>query len=624
MAGMSATLLFAASHTAWSETAGLDEVIVSATRTEQPVEDVNASVQVISRESIERFSGRSVAEVLQFATGMLVRDTGSSANVSLRGFDSGHTLILVDGMRRTEKYAGSNVNNLSLEDIERIEIVRGPMSALYGSEALGGVINIITRRAMDRPPTQAKLTLGGTGDGQRETALLHLSSGWASPRTRHRVGLEAKYREPFRVDKDSVDTDLREENRLFLNYDGRFTLDTGADMGLTLEYVEQDDKGVGLDRFGNPYDQLERETRYFVGGSYSDVVGAGLLDVNLGYGTSSATVNRGTAEDETTDFDQYQSELTYAWEAFEGHFFNVGAGYRYDDVEISTLSGAVDREVTHLFAQDQWSITDTVELTLGGRYDNYSDFGDTFNPRATLAWRPGDWGFRVSHGTGFRAPTLLNLYMQDMVRGAFLIRGNEDLKPEKSVTTEAAVTYRFRQGRVELIVHDSRLRDLVASQATGDLVNGRTELVYQNVDKATIRGAELLMDLMPSDVSRIHFGAEYIDARDTTLDERLTDRPRWQARIGASRHFGRTAIEFRVRHLEDFWAPDPGIPDAENYNSRFTTTSLHLDHRFSSSISLFGGVDNLFDRKMPDNMAFRGTPDDPGARYYYAGIKGTF
>ncbi|MCW8874150.1 MAG: TonB-dependent receptor [Gammaproteobacteria bacterium] len=607
---------------AHGQTGVLSEVIVSATRIEQPVEDVNASVQVISRDAIESFSGRSIAEVLQFANGMVIRDTGSSATINLRGFDSDHTLILVDGMRRTEKYAGSNVNNISLEDIERIEIVRGPMSALYGSDALGGVINIITRHAGDRPETRAKLTLGATDDGQRETALLHLSRSWASARGTHRIGMEAKYREPFRLDGDSIETDLREENRLFLNYGGRFKLDSGAKVGLVLEYVEQDDEGTGLDRFDNPYDRFERETRYFVGGNYSSTVGDGTLDLNLGYGTSSATVNRGTTEDETTDFDQYQSELSYAWEAVENHFTNVGVGYRLDDVEISTLSRPVDREISHFYAQDQWAISDKVELTVGGRYDDYSDFGDAFNPRATLAWRPGKWAFRISQGTGFKAPTLLNLYMQDMVRGRYLIRGNENLEPEESRTTEGAVTHYFDKGQVEFIVHDSKLTDLITSQATGNLVGGLAEVVYQNLDKAEISGAELRMDFKPTSDSRVHFGLEYLDARDSVSDERLADRPRWQARIGVGRRIGKADMDFRIRHVKDFWAADP-VPYADSYDSSFTTASLHVDYKLSPALSFFGGVDNLFDRDMPDNMAFRGTPDDPGARYFYVGIKGT-
>ncbi|MEO5343398.1 MAG: TonB-dependent receptor [Gammaproteobacteria bacterium SHHR-1] len=436
------------------------------------------------------------------------------------------------------------------------------------------------------------------------------------------MGLEAKYRDPFRLDKDSLATDLRQEQRLFLNYDGRFNLGADAKLGISLEYLDQDDEGTGLDRFGTPYDQIEQETRHFAGATYSNRLGQGTLSLNLGYGSSSATVNRGTVTDETTEFDEFQTEIAYAWEASEAHLINLGAGYRSDDVEISLLSKQADRDVSHVFIQDQWAISEQVELTLGGRYDDYSDFGDTFNPRATLAWRPGDWGLRVSHGTGFKAPTLLNLYMQDMVRGRYLIRGNENLQPEESKTTELALTYGFDLGQVEFIVHDSSLTDLISSQATGNLVGGLAEMVYQNVDQAEISGAEFLLDLEPADDTRLRFGLEYLDARDALSQERLTDRPRWQMHVGLSKQIGRTSLDLRLRHMRDFWATDP-VPFASPYASNFTTASLHLDYELSPSINLFGGVDNLFDQEMPENIAFRGTPDDPGARYFFVGVKGS-
>ena len=601
----------------------LAPLAVTATLSEQPVADVNASVQVIDRAQIEASGSRSLAEVLQYAHGAHVRDTGSGASISMRGFESGHTLVLVNGMRRTEKFAGSNVNNISLENVERIEIVRGPMSALYGSEALGGVINVITRRP-ERPQAEARLTLGATGDGQRETTIAHLSGAWAGAGSSHRLGLEAKRREPFRVDEDSEATDLREERRLFLNYDGRFEFASGASLALAAEYVDQDDEGVGVDRTGASYARFEEEQRYFLGATYATELGAGLFDLHLGHGGSSAKVNRGTAADETTEFDQYQAETTYARELGADHAVTLGAGYRLDEVEISTLARPVERKVAHAFLQDQWFLTDTVDLTLGGRYDRYNDFGETFNPRVTLAWRPAAWTLRASYGTGFKAPTLLQLYMQDMVRGRFLIRGNPDLDAETSRTLEAAVRYGFRRGHIELIAHRSRVADLVAAAPTGATVDGLSELVYQNVDEAEIDGVELIIGLLPADTTRLDAGLEYLDARDADSDERLTDRARWQARASLSQRLGSLTVTARVRHLRDFWSPDPNQPGAPNYNSNFTSAALHLDYALAAWMDLFAGVDNLFDAEMPDNMGFRGTPDDPGARYYYTGVKARF
>ena len=596
------------------------QIMVTASRTEQAVEDVNASVQVIDAEQLEAYSGRSLSEVLQFATGTVVRDLGSSSSISIRGFDYGHTLLLVDGLRRTEKYAGSNINNISLENVERIEIVRGPMSALYGSEALGGVINIITRKPTGEVRSSVKTTFGQAEGGQRESFLLHGTTEWGGERMGNRIGVEVKRRRPFREDESSPVTDLNEEQRTFLTYEGTLNLNESDQLSLTAEYLEQDDSGLA---FGTTYyERVEEEERYFLALKYSGLVGEGVLDVQGGYGSSDARVNRGTTLDETTVFNQRQVEADYAIQLNPRHMINAGVGYRLDDAEISTLSSRAEREVYDLFLQDQWDITDSVNLTLGGRYDRYSDFGSTFNPRFMLSWRPRAWTFRFGYGQGFKAPTLLNLYMTDMIRGPYVIRGNPDLQPEESKSFEAGVAYAFERGRVELSLHDSKIDNLIEAQLTGNNIGWRSEMLYGNVSRAEIQGAEAVLNWRLVGKDSLRFSVEYLDARDGTSGDRLSERPRWKASASLSQHFGPLRVEGRIRHIRDFWATyDRTVP---NYNSDYTTMDISLDYQLNQGLSLFGGIDNLFDADLPENMAWRGTPDDPAARYYYAGVKVDF
>lgn len=596
------------------------QIMVTASRTEQTVEDVNASVQVIDAEQLEAYSGRSLSEVLQFATGTVVRDLGSSSSISIRGFDYGHTLLLVDGLRRTEKYAGSNINNISLENVERIEIVRGPMSALYGSEALGGVINIITRKPTGEPRASVKTSIGQAEGGQRESFLLHGTAEWGSEQFGNRVGVELKRRRPFREDETSPVTDLNKEQRTFLTYEGTLNLNESDQLSLTAEYLEQDDTGLA---FGTSYyERIEEEERYFLALKYSGLVGEGVLDILAGYGSSDARVNRGTTLDETTQFDQQQIEADYAIQLTPRHMLNAGIGYRLDDVEISTLSRRVERKVHDLFLQDQWDITDSVNLTLGGRYDRYSDFGSTFNPRFMLSWRPRAWTLRVGYGEGFKAPTLLNLYMTDMVRGPYVIRGNPNLQPEESRTFEAGIAYAFERGRLELSLHDSKIDNLIDAELTGNNIGWRSEMLYGNVAKAEIKGAEAVASWQLGTRDSARLSVEYLDARDATSNDRLTERPRWKASASLTHHIGALRVEGRIRHIRDFWATyDRTVP---NHNSDYTTMDLSLDYKVSQGLSLFGGIDNLFDSDLPDNMAWRGTPDDPAARYYYAGLKVSF
>lgn len=142
---------------------------------EKNIEDVQASIEVIDKSFIENSNARSVPQLLNNALGVDVNDTGSTSSISIRGFSGAHTLILVDGLRRTGKYGNSDLTSVQLEDIERIEIVRGPMSALYGADGMAGVINVITNKNPKKDYLKLTLLGGVAQNGQRDTYITKLN-----------------------------------------------------------------------------------------------------------------------------------------------------------------------------------------------------------------------------------------------------------------------------------------------------------------------------------------------------------------------------------------------------------------------------------------------------------------
>ena len=626
--------LVIASQTAGAQETRLPAIFVTAARSEQALETVNASVEIVSADKIRTFAGRSLSEVLQFATGALVKDSGSSSSISLRGQDSDKTLILVDGLRRTEKYAGANLNNIQLEDVERIEIVRGPMSALYGSEALGGVINIITRGPRKGRDAGVRFMAGQTGDGQRDTTLLGGYGNWGNGDIGHRVSFETKRRDPFRLPTtDSRITDLNQERRDFLSYRGDLKTAAGnLDWGL--EAARQDDTGLGLTRTNTTYNKIEKDDRNFGHIGYRGRVGEGVLNLRLGYGTSDSRVNRGTANDELTLFKQTQVETQYAFEPLRDHFTVLGYNFREDDVDISTNSKRAVRKVNALFVQDIWNLRQDLDLTLGLRMDDYNDFGNTTMPRLAIAWRPDRWTFRAGLGEGFKAPSLLNLYMTSIIRGRFDLRGNPNLKPEESTSGEIAAAYRLDRGQIEIIAHRSNVTNLIASVPTGARGPGcgptptpATSCQIQenrNINEATIKGIELSGNYRLTDTWDLGGSLEYLDAVDAITDARLSDRPKWSAKANLQWHQGPWKTNLRVRHVRDWYAADPAILNGAPFNSDYTVASLSVAYALTPKTELFGGIDNLENRLMPANQSSRGTPDDPGSRFFYAGINARF
>ncbi len=617
----------ATANIAQAEESRLKDVFVSAARSEQSLDAVNASVEVINAEKIRTFAGRSLSEVLQYATGTLVRDSGSSSSFSLRGQDSDKTLILVDGLRRTEKYAGANLNNIQLEDVERIEIVRGSMSALYGSDALGGVINIITRGPQKGSTAGVRLMAGQTSNGQRGTTVIGGHGNWGDGQLGHRVSFETKRRDSYRLpSSDQRTTDLNNEERDFLTYRGDVKTSLGRfDWGV--ELARQNDDGVGLTRTNTTYIKKEKDDRDFIQGGYSGRIGNGELSLRLGYGKSDSAVNRGTTLDELTLFKQSQLESQYTFEPAKDHLAVAGYAYRQDDVDISTNSKRVVRNTHALFLQDSWSFHRDVDLTLGLRQDDYNDFGAKLTPRLALAWRPGPWTFRGGLAQAFKAPSLLNMYMTSLIRGRFDLRGNPNLKPEESISGELAAAYKFERGQLEVVAHQSNVTNLIASIPTGargpGCGPGLTSCQiqeYRNISKATIKGVETSGNFQISKAWQLTGALEYLDARDGTTNARLADRPTWVTKLALQWSQGPWQVDTRLRYVRDWYASDPAVVGGPLFGSNYTTVAVRLGYALNKSNELFAGIDNLANRLQPANQTSRGAPDDPGSRFIYFGI----
>ncbi|MCU7853648.1 MAG: TonB-dependent receptor [Candidatus Thiodiazotropha sp. (ex Monitilora ramsayi)] len=591
-------------------------ISVTAPGIEQHIDDVQATIEVIDEAKIKALSGRNLAQVLQQAAGVYVKNSGSSSSVVMRGFSDDHVLLLVDGMRRTGKYGSSELNGIQLEDIERIEIVRGPMSALYGSESMAGVINIVTKKPTQGRSVNATFIGGAVDGGGRETAILKGSANFAAQgKLSNRISYEIRDRNEYEKEADAITDNLRDENRVFLAYKGSYAFSDTASLNFGAEYARQDD--AGIDDTNREIFEEEKRQNYFA--EYRQEMERSSLSVNLSYGHSDADVDRGTGETETTDYSQ--TELNSYLTLFPGdsHITTIGLGGNHQSIDLTALTAKPDRDVYYLLLQDQWELTSQLSLILGVRHDDYSDFGNTTNPRATLSWKNGSWRTRLGYGSAFKAPNFTHLYGH-FFRGPYEISGNPDLQPETSKTLEFAVGYRMQAVDMELVLHKSRLEDMITSVTVGSFPPP-VEIEYDNVDKATIEGAEFTLSAEITERVSLNGSLEYLDKTDTETDERLTDYARLSAKIGLSANFGDNTLYFNYRAFDDYFANDQNrVP----INSDYAVLDFKFSHRLSREHELFFGVDNLSDKEIPFNMSTFGYPDDPGGRYLYAGYTGRF
>lgn len=613
----------------------VETVFVTATNRGQPIADVQAAVQVITAEELATFAGMNVTEALQLAVGVDARPNGANSTVSIRGFAANAgspVLVLIDGFRRPAKYGGVNLNLLPVESVERIEIVRGPMSALYGADAAGGVINIITKplgRAASGSGS-ARLTLGTMQHDQRETLGVAATVNLAVGPTQHRLSVEHRRREAFRYVPSNYFADLGRINEQFVNYAGEWSIGAAQQLSWTLEGTWQRDTSPNLLAANPParpnpvpFTGYEKETRHYGHLRYLTAIGPGELTLEASHGATDGATTRSFPNIETTDFKQ--TELRARYELPVGlHRLIVGGGWARDDIDVSITSGAHPRETWHALVQDELQLTPAVTLLAGVRRDATSDFGSVTTPRLSLGWREGPLTLRAGYGEAFRAPSALELYSR-FFRGRFVIVGNPNLQPERNKSAEVAIGYQTRAFGAEIVYFDARARDLIQTVTRPRLpadppsVTLRSE--YSNVARAQLKGVEMSARARLGVGFDMLLGYDHLDARDASTGGRLSGRARDNLRLGLRFTQGPWQADLRHRHWFGFHAADPNARTAPPFNSTHSHTDLRLAHRWSPQVETALGVDNVFNKRQPLNWSAVGGTMEPAGRFFYATVR---
>ena len=616
---LAASLLLAV-NCANAEVINLDDIVVSTTSlgSEKKIDDVQASVEVIDRKFIENTKARSLPQLLNNALGLYIKDAGSTSSVSIRGFDDSHTLILIDGLRRTGKYGSSDLTSIQLEDIERVEIVRGPMSTLYGADALAGVINIITNKKASEDYNKLTLLAGTAQNHQRDTFIIKLSGKKTISDITHNYSIELREKDSFKADQSQVSTDLKDESRKFINYGNSIDISDSINLTSKLEYARQDDEGIRSDSSKS----YEKENRYQLSTKLNFIQDDFIIDSSLGYGYSDTKVNRGTGE-ETTDYKQLEFNNYFRHFTTDDMINIVGVGYKNDDIDVSMYTKSATRDNVFALFQNEYNLTDTITTNLGVRYDNFSDFGSTVNPKVSVMYKNSGFSFRGSYGEAFKAPSFTNMYSHfTRSRGPFVydISGTEDLKPEESRTYEFAAAYNYESFAIELIHHRSKLKNLINSY-TQSTVGTTSYIKYRNIDKSAINGTELTVKYNFNNGFAVNTGIEHLDTKDESTGERLTGSANVTYKANLSYEYEKFSAFLNIKKFNNFYGENTS---RTNVNSDYTVADIKFNYDYNKALSFFIGADNIQDKEMPYNMTSRGTPNDPGERFYYTGLTYNF
>lgn len=487
----------------------LEDVVVTASGFEQRVEDAPASITVIDGEDLRRKSYRDLGDAVRDVEGVTVNGSANESDISMRGMPGDYTLILVDGKRQSARESRVN-GNAGYEQsfvppaaaIERIEVVRGPMSSLYGSDAIGGVINVITRKVSPE---------WGGSIGYDYSARQHSAEGDAGqttfylsgPLKEDLLGLQVWGRYLDR----QADADLEQTNGHskadHRDLTTRLAFTPSIDHDILLEAgVTRLKNGDGVSANWATREQENNRDHWSL--SHQGRWGWATSDVALYQETTS---REGKATPDQTDIYGRKPEIrnrvldaklvvptTYnvstvglQWQENQVTDWNQGLGDKVD-YEFSVQQKA-------LFAENEWSVTDTFALTGGLRMDNHEEYGNHFSPRLYGVWRATDqWTLKGGVARGFKTPELRAVvegyaYLR---RNRFVMLGNPDLKPETSTNYEVSALWSNRNdlsAGVTLFYND--FQDKLSTVTTDRRWNGYIVMDRVNVDKAVIRGVEL-------------------------------------------------------------------------------------------------------------------------------------
>jgi outer membrane receptor for ferrienterochelin and colicins len=602
-------------------------VVVTGTRSARTLDETPVATSVISRGDIVDTGAQNLAEVLEEAPGLqLVRGVGGTG-LRLQGLDPAYTLVLVDGQRVTGRVNGVvDLSRIPAEDLEQIEIVRGPGSVLWGADALAGTINLRTRSA-DRPhAVEATLAYGSFATVDLTGRAAVARRRWASAVTAglHRTdGWDADPGDPTttgpRVRQWNVAT-THELRRM-----GPFSMRARAEyLRRDAQRIDASDTGAVLDR-RNLTETL-------------DVT----LTPTIARGPSALTLNAHASlfrdqfvQDQrgATQLDNYEHTVdalgqfgaVYA-HTLGSHTVTAGVDGQLERLLADRVDpGRVDRARYAMFVQDEWVPTTAPRIAIvpGARVDVDSLFGAYPTPRLAMAITPRPWiTLRTAFGRGFRAPGFRELFLRFAnPSSGYVVRGNPDLTPETSWGTQiSAEITPVRPLAIGVHAFDNRLRDaIVVDTEAGTEADGTALFRYVNVGEATTRGLESTAVLSLRDALRLEGSYTYLWTFDGEHRRALPGRARHSGTAGIRLARARWGTMLRVRAAilgpRRFYLDEDGdgVEDPRDSPTYATVDLRASQDLVAGHLQIFAGVDNLLD-------AGDATDNPLVPRAYYGGI----
>lgn len=652
-----------------------DTIVVTASGFAQEMRDAPASITVITKEQLQNKPAANLIDMVKDVEGVSVIGGSLKPDISIRGLSGDYTLIMVDGRRQNSRESRPNGSGgyeagfiPPVEAIERIEVIRGPMSSLYGSDAMGGVINIITKAVADE--WHGSMGMGGIIQESKDYGNSANTDFYVSgPLIKDKLGLQVygglNYRREDKLLEGTPRKDDKNitaklaftpvEGQKFLAEVGRSTQEHTSTPGKSIDetatrggIVQKNNKSeVHNDRnhwaltWKGDWDEINSEVSVY--------------QENTIRKTNTGKWNK-VSEDWVMAYEARQPEVTNTVvdgkvTAFlPSNILTVGGQYQYaklkDDSVIKnkqTVTEKMTAEQKALFVEDEFSVTDDLTLTGGLRMDDHEFYGKHWNPRAYAVYKLTD-EITIKGGVAkaFRAPTLRELspnFGTSTQGGAAIMYGNRDLKPETSVTEELGIAYDHESGfSASATLFNTEFKNKLTSyQVAGqtDPLTGLNMFIYDNVGKANIRGVEMASRIPVAEKWNLNLNYTFTDSERKSDDEKLNGKSlKGQPLEMTPRHMANARLDWQYRPDMNFytqanytgkqvWAAQRNGAKQPRERSGITTLDLGMTYQVMPNALLNFAVLNIANEK-GDDIETNGNWQIDEGRRYWANLKLNF
>lgn len=623
-----------ANDTQTNEVTQLEKIVITASGFEQDIKKAAASISVLTQEEINKKAYRDVTDALKDVPGVVVTGGGSSSDISIRGMGSAYTVIMVDGKKVNTRSVRPNSDNSGIEQgwlpnigaIERIEVIRGPMSGLYGSDAMGGVINIITKKNTNEWTGSVKLDTT-LQENSKSGNIYQTNAYIAGPLIANLLSFKANglYSQ-------------RDEDEIYGGYSEQKIRAGGA--ALTLTPNDQH-------TFDLEYQRSIQNRDATVGKSISPIQTGRNPPVNSltdYYRTEYSLTHRGTLgavethsyiqREENENPSRNMEAINTTFNTinkinFDRHSLSFGGMYLKEELEDkgnqlsiggSTPVSSLDRYSWALFAENAWNIVDDFTLTTSLRLDEDEKFGDHWSPKVYGVWGLNDnWVIKGGVSTGYKTPALRATVAEwgqatggGQSKG--VIVGNPDLKPEKSVNYEVSFNWdNLDNLNAGLTLFNSEFKDKITEVRTCqgenvgalecDWLGEKFDFVSlrENVDKASMRGAEVTFGWQA--LPNVNVSANYT----FTDTEQKSGINKGKPLNEMPKHMFNTTADWEINDQFSSWGRVNYRSKTSDYLSRtamakgkpaYTMVDVGLNYKPTQNIAVAAGVYNLFDKEI--------------------------